>query len=56
MNFFNPVNITNKPGARLALVEIVKNAEVLVICSEQTLNRLNLDSVLKNFSSYVKDC
>ena len=51
MNFFNPVNITNKPGARLALVEIVKNVEVLVICSEQTLNRLNLDSVLKNFSS-----
>ena len=51
MNFFNPVNIINKPGARLALVEIVKNAESLVICSEQTLNRLNLDSVLKSISS-----
>lgn len=51
MNFFNPVNITNKPGARIALVEIVKNAEVLVICSEQTLNRLNLDIVLKSISS-----
>jgi len=51
MNFFNPVHITNKPGARLALFEAVKNFKVLVICSEQMKKRISLDSLLKDFVS-----
>ncbi len=51
MNFFNPVHITNKPGARLVLFEAVKNFKVLVICSEQMKKRISLDSLLKDFVS-----
>jgi alcohol dehydrogenase len=50
MSFFNPVNITNKPGARSALLEVVQNLEVLVICSAQMLKRINLDNILNGFA------
>jgi len=49
MTFFNPVHITNKPGSRSALFEIVRNLDVLVICSAQMLERINLDKTLRGF-------
>ena len=49
MSFFNPVNITNKRGARSVLLEVAKNREVLVICSAQMLERINSDKVLRGF-------
>ena len=49
MSFFNPVHVTNKPGARSALLEVVDNVEVLVICSMQMINRIKLDNVLSGF-------
>ncbi len=51
MNFFNPVHVINKPGARLALLEAVNNLKVLVICSEQMKKRISLDKLLKDFVS-----
>lgn len=49
MSFFNPVHVTNRPGARSALLEAVDNVEVLVICSVQMINRIKLDNVLNGF-------
>ena len=49
MSFFNPVNITNKPGSRSILLEIVKNHEVLVISSMKMLERINSDKALSGF-------
>tara|TARA_B100001250_G_scaffold414529_1_gene453591 strand:- start:2289 stop:3428 length:1140 start_codon:yes stop_codon:yes gene_type:complete len=49
MTFSNPVHITNKPGARSALFEVVKNVNVLVICSAEMLERINLDNALRGF-------
>jgi len=49
MSFYNPVNIINKPGSRSTVLEILKNHEVLVICSTKMLERINSDKVLNGF-------